>query len=115
MRCEALRKIMDGNGEYVIRYANATSSSDQAYQTFRGEKGGLPLPGADIMYENASQWREEEGREKLIMFWIAHAAGVICVLNGLCPAIRKNFEWTGQIGGKNANGMGVYLRDVTDA
>ena len=68
---------MDGPGEHVIMYANSTSSSDKAYQTFKGQKGGLPLPSAEITYDSAADWRESEGREKLIMFWIAEASGVI--------------------------------------
>ena len=96
-------------------YANASIAQTKAFQTLRGQKGGLPLPPAEITYDGAAEWRATEGREKLIMFWIANASGVICVLNGLCPAIRREFDWVGQIGGKDATGAEVFLRDIADA
>ena len=96
-------------------YANSTESRKKAFQTFKGQKGGLPLPPAEITYDSAADWRASEGREKLILFWIAEASGVICVLNGKCPAIRREFDWVGQIGGKDATGTEVYLRDIADA
>ena len=81
---------MEGPGQDDIMYANVSIAQTKAFQTFRGQKGGLPLPPAEITYESAAEWRATEGREKLIMFWIAHASGVISVLNGVCPAIWRN-------------------------
>ena len=51
----------------------------------------------------------------MIRFWIANAAGVISVLDDLCPVIRMFLAWTGQIGGKDATGAEVFLRDIEDA